>query len=137
MPDSYHCPNCGGLVRRATAVDYEGSWREAARHAKPRIGSPEWRALQGDESQLERSERERSERQASVSQPPTAIGAEPVAEQLDRIAALRASGALTEAEFVEAKRRVLSIDASGSHHIRPPADPDPQAWAKRGGSGGR
>ncbi len=115
VPGSYHCPTCGGRVRRATAEDYERLQAQAAELATEtpdaaRQTAPpavEWRdGLAEDVSPWRRRDREGFDR--SQAEPAgTAPQPDDLAEQLDRLAALHASGALTDEEFTAAKRRLI------------------------------
>ena len=116
VPGRYHCPNCGGHVRTATAEDYErlqaqttgepttetpGAMRQTAPPAVewregPAENVPPWR-------QRDRARLDRSPAQATGSAPQP----DDLAERLDRLAALHASGALTDEEFAAAKQRLI------------------------------
>jgi hypothetical protein len=115
VPDRYHCPNCGGRVRLATAADYErlqaqgvaaGSEASSAgvRVPPPRVA---WRDVPvEDVPPWRRHDRERLE--SSHTEPAGASApAGDLAAQLDRLAALHDSGALSDEEFAGAKRRLL------------------------------
>jgi hypothetical protein len=115
VPDRYHCPNCGGRVRLATAADYERLQGEAATASReqssasapapaPRVA---WREVPvEDVPPWRQHDRERLE-SSHTSPTDTAPAAGDLAAQLDRLAALHASGALSDDEFTDAKRRLL------------------------------
>jgi hypothetical protein len=114
VPDRYHCPNCGGRVRLATTADYERLQAQAAAasqasSASVQVPPPQaaWRDVPVEDvppwRQHDRERLESSRTEPADATPP----ADDLAAQLDRLAALRASGALTEDEFTHAKRRLL------------------------------
>lgn len=117
VPGRYHCPNCGGPVRPATVADYELLDAQASpaelnmppaapAHPPPHVA---WRDVPVEEvppwRQRDRERLDRSERQAGGNGSPHDL-----IEHLDRLAALHASGVLTEEEFTAAKRRLLGND---------------------------
>jgi hypothetical protein len=124
-PSNYHCPNCGGPVRHATAADYalleaaSGSLPLAPPSSEPPPSSPpptapgiDWSEVPDDDlPPWRRRDRERLNAQTE-NEPPAPPDDESsvdgtIPAQLSQLASLHDSGALSDEEFRAAKARVL------------------------------